>query len=36
MSKIGKVLDQLHFIPYWTKKLGEQTNPTKFGRAQMS
>ena len=23
ISKIGKVLDQLHFIPYWTKKFGE-------------
>ena len=22
-SKIGKVLDQLHFIPYWEKKFGE-------------
>jgi len=20
LSKIGKVLDQLHFIPYWAKK----------------
>jgi len=25
ISKIGKVLEQLHFIPYWAKKL------VKFG-----
>ena len=23
MSKIGKVLDELHFILYWAKKIGE-------------
>jgi len=23
MSKIGKVLDPLHLIPYWAKKFGE-------------
>jgi len=23
MSKIGNILDELHFIPYWVKKFGE-------------
>jgi len=32
-SKIGKVLDQLHFIPYWAKKFGQlwSTNQKVIG-----
>jgi len=29
MSKIRKVVDQLHFIPYWTKKFDELWSTNK-------
>jgi len=33
VSKIGKVIEQVHFIPYWAKKIGElwSTNQKVIG-----